>query len=50
MLKMTEQKYVGTDQQIEGLVFTPVVETYSPTMKGRLRFKVINPNYLMANE
>lgn len=50
LIKMTEQKYDGTNQQIEGLVFTPVIEKHSPIMQGRLRFKVINPDYLIENE
>lgn len=50
ILKMTEQKYHGTNTQIEGLVFTPVEEMISKRLQGRLRFKMINPNYLLVNE
>lgn len=49
-IRMTEQKYVGTNQQIEGLIFAPIQECYSNELVGRLRFKVINPNYLLENE
>lgn len=49
-IKMTERQYNGTKQQIEGLVFTPFNERYSPSLRSRLRFKVINPNYLLENE
>lgn len=31
----------------EGLVFRPAVETYDPDLKGRLSFKVINPEFLL---
>jgi RNA ligase (TIGR02306 family) len=50
LLKLTEQTYSNTKNQIEGLVFTPVEEKFSNTIKGRLRFKLINPNYLLKNE
>jgi RNA ligase (TIGR02306 family) len=49
-IKMTEQVYPLSKKQIEGLVFTPIKETYSPSLRGRLRFKVINPAYLLNNE
>lgn len=31
----------------EGLVFRPEIETYDPDLKGRLSFKVINPEFLL---
>lgn len=50
ILKMTEQKYAGTQTQIEGLVYTAFEETFCKRLQGRLRFKMINPNYLLNNE
>ena len=50
LLEMTVRNYPNTNQQIEGLVFTPLTERFCNKLRGRLRFKVINPDYLLANE
>lgn len=50
MLNMTKQVYDNTNNQIEGLVYTPIIEKHSFHMNSRLRFKVINPEYLLDNE
>lgn len=48
--EMTNLKYDLSRRPIEGLIFTGYKETYSPSLQGRLRFKMINPGYLLKNE
>jgi RNA ligase (TIGR02306 family) len=50
LFEMTVRNYEGTNNQIEGLVFTSLKESYSKILNSRLRFKVINPDYLIENE
>lgn len=47
-LKRAEGKYIGTKNHREGIVIRPMVNIYSPTLKGRLSFKVINNKYLLS--
>lgn len=42
--------YAGTRNRKEGIVVRPLVETYSPTLGGRLSFKVLNNEFLLADE
>ena len=46
-LKKAEGKYEGTDSPREGIVIRPLVSAYSPTLRGRLSFKVINNDFLI---
>ena len=50
LLKMAEGKYPGTNNEQEGLVFRPTIETYSEVLKGRMSFKVISNRYLLKEE
>lgn len=47
-LKRAEGLYENTDQQREGVVVRPINPVYSPTISGRLSFKVINNLYLLS--
>jgi RNA ligase (TIGR02306 family) len=42
--------YAGTKQRKEGIVIRPLVETLSPSLGGRLSFKVINNDFLLKDE
>lgn len=42
--------YAGTKNRKEGIVIRPLEETYSPTLGGRLSFKVINNEFLLKDE
>lgn len=42
--------YAGTKNRREGIVVRPLVETYSPRLKGRLSFKVISNEFLLKDE
>lgn len=42
--------YAGTKQRKEGIVVRPLVDTLSPTLGGRLSFKVINNDFLLKDE
>jgi RNA ligase (TIGR02306 family) len=42
--------YDGTRNRKEGIVVRPVAETLSPTLGGRLSFKVINNDFLLRDE
>lgn len=42
--------YAGTTQRKEGIVVRPLVDTLSPTLGGRLSFKVINNDFLLKDE
>ena len=39
--------YDFVDHPREGIVIRPIIERYSPTLKGRLSFKVVNNKYLL---
>lgn len=41
----TYQKYKNTNNDAEGIVVRTIEEQYSNVMKGRMSFKIINPNY-----
>ncbi|KKN24940.1 hypothetical protein LCGC14_0889880 [marine sediment metagenome] len=49
LLRMTEGNYDSGHPQ-EGIVVRPLVEQYSPTLKGRLSFKVLNDQHLLTEE
>lgn len=42
--------YPGTKSRKEGIVIRPLVESASPTLGGRLSFKVINNDFLLKDE
>jgi RNA ligase (TIGR02306 family) len=42
--------YTGTKSRKEGIVIRPLVEAYSPTLSGRLSFKVINNEFLLKDD
>ncbi|MBL8621619.1 MAG: RNA ligase (ATP) [Myxococcales bacterium] len=42
--------YAGTTNRKEGIVVRPLTETLSPTLGGRLSFKVINNDFLLKDE
>ena len=42
---MAEGKYSGTNNEREGLVVRPRHETISPTLNGRLSFKMISNRF-----
>lgn len=42
--------YAGTKNRKEGIVIRPLRETPSPTLGGRLSFKVINNDFLLKDE
>jgi RNA ligase (TIGR02306 family) len=48
LLVMAKGKYPNTNNNREGIVIRPVYEAYSPSLKGRLSFKVINNDYLLS--
>jgi len=50
LLEMAQGVYAGTKNQREGIVVRPLQEHYSPTLGGRLSFKVLNNAYLLAEE
>ena len=50
LLKMSEGKYEGTNNNIEGKVYRCIIPEYSPTLNGRLSFKVLNNAYLLKDE
>ena len=47
LLTLAEGKYPGTNHEREGLVVRPRHETLSPTLNGRLSFKVISNRFLL---
>lgn len=47
LLALAEGKYPGTTNEREGIVVRPLVERYSPRLKGRLSFKVISNRFLL---
>lgn len=49
-LEASRGLYAGTKNRKEGIVVRPLVETYSPTLGGRLSFKVINNEFLLKDE
>jgi hypothetical protein len=42
--------YVGTKQRKEGIVVRPLITTASPTLGGRVSFKVISKEFLRKEE
>jgi RNA ligase (TIGR02306 family) len=50
LLVMAQGVYEGTRNQREGIVVRPLQERYSPTLNGRLSFKVLNNVFLLAEE
>jgi RNA ligase (TIGR02306 family) len=49
-LELSAGHYAGTRNRKEGIVVRPLVETRSPTLGGRLSFKVINNDFLLKDE
>ncbi|MFP2963922.1 RNA ligase (ATP) [Myxococcus sp. 1LA] len=49
-LKLAQGHYAGTTHRKEGIVVRPLVERLSPTLGGRLSFKVINNDFLLKDE
>jgi len=49
-LEAARGTYTGTKQRKEGVVVRPLVEQPSPTLGGRLSFKVINNDFLLRDE
>jgi RNA ligase (TIGR02306 family) len=47
LLALAEGKYPGTNNEREGIVVRPRHETISPTLNGRLSFKVISNRFLL---
>ncbi|MCY2993216.1 MAG: RNA ligase (ATP) [Planctomycetota bacterium] len=47
LLTLAEGKYPGTNNEREGLVVRPRHESISPTLNGRLSFKVISNRFLL---
>ncbi len=50
LLALAQGTYAGTRNQREGIVVRPLQERYSPTLNGRLSFKVLNNVFLLAEE
>ncbi len=50
LLELAQGVYAGTRNQREGIVVRPLEERYSPTLVGRLSFKVLNNVFLLAEE
>jgi RNA ligase (TIGR02306 family) len=50
LLAMAQGVYAGTRNQREGIVVRPLQERYSPTLGGRLSFKVLNNVFLLAED
>ncbi len=50
LLALAEGKYPGTSNEREGMVVRPQKEEYSPTLRGRLSFKVLNNQFLLKEE
>jgi RNA ligase (TIGR02306 family) len=49
-LEAARGTYAGTKQRKEGIVIRPLTELRSPTLGGRLSFKVINNDFLLKDE
>ncbi len=47
LLALAEGKYAGTKNEREGIVIRPMREIFSPSLKGRLSFKVISNRFLL---
>ncbi len=50
LLEKAKGKYVGTNNNIEGIVIRTIDECYSESLQGRMSFKVINNDYLLKEE
>ncbi len=50
LIEKAKGKYIGTNNNIEGIVIRPVNECCSETLQGRMSFKVINNDYLLKEE
>jgi RNA ligase (TIGR02306 family) len=49
-LRLAQGLYPGTNNRKEGIVVRPLVERPSPTLGGRLSFKVLNNDFLLKDE
>lgn len=49
-LQLATGLYPGTKNRKEGIVVRPLVEAPSPTLQGRLSFKIINNEFLLKDE
>ena len=50
LLEMAKGKYPNTNNNREGIVIRPTINTYSHALKGRLSVKVINNEYLLEEK
>jgi len=50
LLVMAKGKYPGTNNDMEGIVVRSLENIYSPTLRGRLSFKVLNNNALLKEK
>ena len=50
LLKKATGVYPGTKNRIEGIVVRSVTDFYSPSLEGRMSFKVLNNEYLLKDE
>lgn len=50
LLEIAKGKYPGTNNNREGIVIRPIMESYSETLAGRMSIKVINNDYLLKDE
>lgn len=49
-LERAKGLYAGTKNRKEGIVIRPIEEAHSPTLSGRLSFKVISNDFLLKDE
>jgi RNA ligase (TIGR02306 family) len=50
LLAKAKGKYPLSKRNIEGIVVKPLTPMYSPALRGRLSFKVLNNDYLLKDE
>lgn len=50
LLNIAKGKYIGTNNNKEGIVVRPMKETFSNVLNGRLSFKIINNDFLLKDE
>ena len=49
-LELAKGTYAGTKNRREGIVIRPLADRHSPTLGGRLSFKVISNEFLLKDE
>lgn len=50
LLERAKGKYIGTNNNIEGIVIRPTIECHSEILQGRMSFKVLNNDYLLKED